>query len=134
MKKLIPVFLLFITIGFACQTEEEVMPQQNITEQSDVIAVDKAKRCLPPVISWSPCDQTFRFNITRGGVVDTGTYWYTIRTLSGTLVDFGYITNNSNTSPVLNACTVYKVELGDWCVGPVIQYKTSDGCNNTYVC
>ena len=133
MKKLIPFILIALLTCFACQTEE-VGPENGLHERQGTEALRQSVKCMPPVISWSPCDQTFRFNITRGGVVDTGSFWYTIRTTSGNLIDFGYITDNTYTSQVLNACTLYKVELVDWCVGSVIQYKTSDGCNNTYVC
>ncbi|MGB3464784.1 MAG: hypothetical protein WBA74_05930 [Cyclobacteriaceae bacterium] len=134
MKKLIPVFLLCAIICFSCQTEEEVIPTETLqTEQSKLRAATPVF-CISPTITWSPCDRTFQFKITRGGVVDNGTFWYAIRTTGGTVVDFGYITHNSYTNPVLSHCTQYNVELGDTCDGPVVQQKTSDGCNGLFFC
>lgn len=125
--------ILLITC-FSCQ-QEEILPQNSLTEEAGAVSARPIKKCPAPTITLSPCGYGFKFNITRGGLPDTGTYYYVIKNnLTGVTVDSDFITNGNNTNWVLSACTLYDVTVYDWCVGAVTQTKTSDGCGGLFVC
>ncbi|MEL6556837.1 MAG: hypothetical protein AAFQ94_01555 [Bacteroidota bacterium] len=126
--------ILLITC-FSCQQEEEIMPENSIVEEASAVSISKKKKCPPPTITLTRCGYGFRFNITRGGIVDTGTYYYIIKNnATGVTEDAGFITDNNNTNWVLSACTLYDITVYDWCVGAVTQTKVSDGCGGLFLC
>ncbi len=105
--------------------------QKNLVDAGPIIG---PSRCIIPVITLSPCDKSFRFHATRSGVPDTSTYGYLIRTMSGTIVDAGTLTNATNTNPVLSQCTQYRISIFDHCAPTAEYIMFSDGCGNVWIC
>lgn len=150
MKKIIifTVITMFFLLP-SCSDDSETIMNQNETIQNQLNFLDR-KSIYPKAPVWigTPTGCGYGFNMFIAYITSPNTpafgvsLYYEIETMTGAVVDSGYVSHGINTNWVLSPCTTYKVKIWGWGGNsttwpngnnpPII--ATTDGCGNVFIC